>query len=145
MKRIIYFAILYICVFIVPALSVKDNHNTLSLLFQSSRRRRKVDYGTFIRFWHQSKNKQKSFSRRNSKRRPDYQNSPWAKLLRESDAIRDPETVEGGLFRRRFRVPYPIFEVIVQIVRREMWFREESRRNGKKYFLFLFQCLTLKI
>ena len=87
------------------------------------------------------KEKKKGFCRRNSKPRPDYRNAPWAKLLVENIAIRDPDTSEGQLFRRRFRVPFPIFEIIVSIVRREMWFREGGRRNGINIFVtFLLNC-----
>ena len=43
-----------------------------------------------------------------SKTVEDYEDSAWARFLRRPD-IKDPGTKDGKLFRRRFRVPCPVF------------------------------------
>ena len=58
----------------------------------------------------------KPFWRRLYRRRPNYSDSNWAFLL-AAGKCKNPLTREGKLFRRRFRVPYPIYEEIVRIVR----------------------------
>ncbi len=41
-----------------------------------------------------------------------YNESAWGRQLRDP-AIRNPLSTKGKLFRRRFRVPYPVFEEIL--------------------------------
>ena len=49
--------------------------------------------------------------------RPNYMASTWGRML-QSNRINDPTDRKGGkLFRRRFRVPYPIYLQIVDITR----------------------------
>ena len=46
--------------------------------------------------------------------RPDYKNSTWGKMLREeSNELRIPGSTAANLFRRRFRLPYPLFEMLM--------------------------------
>lgn len=45
--------------------------------------------------------------------RVDYDQTPWARMLQGNDH-KCCETRQGRLFRRRFRVPYPVFEYIVR-------------------------------
>ena len=40
--------------------------------------------------------------------------SEWGKLLQHPN-INDPRTTEGKRFRRRFRLPYPLFQYLVEI------------------------------
>ena len=63
------------------------------------------------------------FRRRLYRRRPNYSDSNWAFLL-AAGKCKNPLTREGKLFRRRFRVSYPIYEEIVRIVRDRKWFNE---------------------
>jgi hypothetical protein len=51
-------------------------------------------------------------------KRADFKESCWYRLYLDQDHIsyRDPTSKEGKLFRRRFRVPYPIFSRIVEIL-----------------------------
>ena len=58
--------------------------------------------------------------------RPDYDQSPWAHML-SGTAQKNPSLREGKLFRRRFRVPYPVFEYIVRVARERKWF---VNKNG---------------
>jgi hypothetical protein len=44
--------------------------------------------------------------------RPDYKASIWWQNYVMDDTVRDPTSVNGKKFRRRFRVPYPLFEVV---------------------------------
>lgn len=54
--------------------------------------------------------------------RPDYHNSAWAIMLREKeDALADPTTKDARLFRRRFRMPYPIFLELVKEIKSAGW------------------------
>jgi hypothetical protein len=48
----------------------------------------------------------------NVRKEETYSESAWGRMLRNPN-IKDPTTVAGKLFRRRFRVPYPLFEDIL--------------------------------
>jgi Plant transposon protein len=75
--------------------------------------------------------KLKLFKSRKSEDRPLYHMSTWGQLLL-SRRIKDPTDRKGGLlFRRRFRVPYPIFEKIVKLVREKGWFTEQKDVTGR--------------
>ena len=52
-----------------------------------------------------------------------YAESNWAKML-AFGLCKDPASKGGKLFRRRFRLPYPLFEEIIKIVRERNLFRE---------------------
>ena len=59
----------------------------------------------------------KLFKPRKYEGRPNYMASLWGSLL-SNDRVKDPADRKGGkLFRRRFRVPYPIFEQSVQMTK----------------------------
>ena len=50
----------------------------------------------------------------NATGRTDYANSTWAKMLRDNtEEFMKPESAMAKIFRRRFRVPYPIFVVVL--------------------------------
>ena len=62
--------------------------------------------------------------------RPNYMESTWGRMLR-SDRINDPTDRKGGkLFRRRFRVPYPIYLQLVDITRASGVFKETPDAAG---------------
>jgi hypothetical protein len=52
--------------------------------------------------------------------------SPWQKMLdghgKGENTIGDPETRDGKYFRRRFRMPYSLFCVTIQVMLSERWF-----------------------
>ena len=59
----------------------------------------------------------KVFQQRIYERRPIYVESSWGRIL-TNPRFQDPSDRRGGkLFRRRFRVPYPMFESLVKITR----------------------------
>ena len=63
--------------------------------------------------------------------RPIYSNSTWGQML-INPRVKDPADKKGGvLFRRRFRIPYPMFEQIVQLVRKKKWFSEKPDVTGR--------------
>lgn len=51
---------------------------------------------------------------RRSKPPVNYLTSVWWEMLQDP-RIKDPKSDEGKLFRRRFRVPFPVFERLTQI------------------------------
>jgi Plant transposon protein len=60
----------------------------------------------------------------------DYDYSTWGRML-VNDRIKDPGDRKGGkLFRRRFRVPYPLFEQLVAITMESGWFSEKANCAG---------------
>ena len=63
--------------------------------------------------------RKRPFQRRSPKKNKDvdpWRNNAWLQLLQDNQ-VKDPKTRQGKDFRRRFRVPYPVFERIVQICR----------------------------
>lgn len=68
--------------------------------------------------------KKRDFSGRRFERRPDYDKSTWGLMLL-NPRFKDPGDKKGGqLFRRRFRVPFPVFEEILGMTRSSGWFTE---------------------
>ena len=64
------------------------------------------------------------------KGRPNYIMSTWDRRL-QSERVTDPNDRKGGkLFRRRFRVPYPIFLQLVQLARASREFIENPDAAG---------------
>ena len=55
--------------------------------------------------------------------RPKYWESCWGKMLKK-EGINNPNSREGKLFRRRFRVPYSLYEGIV--ARARIWFPQRD-------------------
>lgn len=59
-----------------------------------------------------------------------YEYSDWGRMLL-NERIKDPADRKGGkLFRKRFRVPYPLFEKMVQMTRDAGWFSEKPNCAG---------------
>ncbi len=56
--------------------------------------------------------KKRQQKRRMSRPRRKYKESSWWQMLQDP-AVRDISTPEGKLFRRRFRVPFPLFEKLM--------------------------------
>ena len=73
----------------------------------------------------------KVFQQRIHERRPKYMESTWGRIL-TNPRFKDPSDRRGGkLFRRRFRVPYPMFEKLVEITRENHWFSERPDCTGR--------------
>jgi hypothetical protein len=71
------------------------------------------------------------FRPRRSEERPNYLASTWGRML-NNDRTKDPTDRKGGvLFRRRFRVPYPIFLKIVDMARAMECFAERPDCTGR--------------
>ena len=58
----------------------------------------------------------------------DYSNTNWAKFIAD-DSINDPDSRKGKLFRRRFRVPFHIFNFLCRICKLKNVFeiKDESK------------------
>ena len=72
--------------------------------------------------------------------RPDYQQSIWWKMIQHPD-ISNPDSRIHHLFRKRFRVPFPLFRYLLTIARENKWFPEATNPKRAK----LYVPLELKI
>ena len=54
--------------------------------------------------------------------RPDYSQSAWAIMLEAKEELSNPSSRQSKSFRRRFRLPYPVFLHLVGLVRERRWF-----------------------
>lgn len=71
------------------------------------------------------------YRQRKWEERPPYNMSPWGRML-VHPRTKDPTDRKGGkLFRRRFRVPFPLFERITELTRMNGWFSEEKDCAGR--------------
>jgi hypothetical protein len=76
--------------------------------------------------------KRRKFSPRKVEGRPLYEQSTWGLML-TNPRFQDPNDRKGGQqFRRRFRVPYPVFLEIVRMTRESGWFSEGPDAVGIK-------------
>ena len=74
----------------------------------------------------------RKFKPRKFQGRPPYETSTWGYML-SNPRSQDPTDRKGGqLFRRRFRVPFPIFLDIVKKTRENNWFTEGEDAVGIK-------------
>lgn len=63
--------------------------------------------------------------------RPNYALSTWGRMV-VHPRTKDPTDKKGGvLFRRRFRVPFPVFEALVVMARENEWFKEGNDAAGR--------------
>ncbi|KAG5188752.1 hypothetical protein JKP88DRAFT_303622 [Tribonema minus] len=53
--------------------------------------------------------------------RPDYRRTAWMTMLDNEAQLLDPTSREAKKFRRRFRLPYPMFKELVALVREKGW------------------------
>ena len=64
--------------------------------------------------------------------RPPYEMSCWGRML-VHPRTQDPTDRKGGvLFRTRFRVPFPLYERLVERTRGNSWFSEKNDAAGQK-------------
>ena len=72
------------------------------------------------------------FRVRKSEARPLYEYSTWGRMLM-NPRTQDPTDKKGGvLFRRRFRVPFPVFLRLVALTRENNWFTERPDASGRR-------------
>ena len=64
--------------------------------------------------------------KRNRQPRPDYTQMSWWRLIRHPD-IRDVNSRQHKYFRRRFRLPYALFEIIINMCYERNWFPVHTR------------------
>ena len=57
-------------------------------------------------------------TRTTRRRSPNLWETGWGRLLL-SDAIKDPDSYEAKIFRKRFRLPYPLFQRFVAECKRD--------------------------
>jgi hypothetical protein len=70
-------------------------------------------------------------SRSSDEPRADYWKSNWGRMLL-AGRCRIPGAKKGGKrFRRRFRVPFPVFSKILELVRGQKWFSEAKDASGR--------------
>lgn len=68
--------------------------------------------------------RRKEFKQRKFEKRPKYEQSTWGMMLAHP-RFKDPHDRKGGqLFRRRFRVPFPVYLEILRMTRESNWFSE---------------------
>ena len=77
-----------------------------------------------------SENRRGSAVRR-PERRPDYEHSLWATMLTDSQ-LQNPASRAGILFRRRFRVPYGLFRLIVDVATEKNWMGTNEQNAAKR-------------
>ena len=101
--------------------------------FMSERKKRRLDLMMVAKGKKaEAKKQMKIFRPRRVEDQPNYAASDWGRMLK-NDRIKDPLDRKGGkLFRRRFRVPYPIFIRLVQITRDSDWFSEKKNCAGRQ-------------
>ena len=59
--------------------------------------------------------------------RPDYEQSAWSVMLRSKEDLNNPSSRQAKQFRRRFRLPYPVFTHLVDIIRERSWLRSKEK------------------
>ena len=70
-----------------------------------------------------------------SRTRPSKERAPWHIMLslagKGINSIADENSPDGRYFRRRFRLPYALFEGLVQVMLADNWFPAEYESNGR--------------
>ena len=75
-------------------------------------------------------------TRKGTKRWPlgNYKETIWWKMIHTGE-VKDPTSKVGKLFRKRFRIPFPVFTQIMERVCREEWFPETERQLQSKNWI----------
>ena len=82
---------------------------------------------------HVGKLNEPNFRTRRWEGRPPQEMSCWGRML-VHPRTQDPTDRKGGvLFRTRFRVPFPLFERLVEMTRANGWLSESNDAVGQKY------------
>jgi hypothetical protein len=84
---------------------------------------------------HLPANARKGRRRSGVKSRPLKENAPWHIMLSHAgqgtNSVSDEHSVDGRYFRRRFRLPYALFEALIQVMLDDNWFPSEYEANGR--------------
>ena len=76
--------------------------------------------------------KPRGYSPRDMEERPPYSMSTWGRVL-VNPRCKNPFDKKGGiLFKRRFRLSYPMFQQIVDMTRENRWFSEAPDCAGRR-------------
>jgi hypothetical protein len=71
----------------------------------------------------------------NIKSRPTKESAPWHIMLslasQGKNGVADESSADGRYFRRRFRLPYALFESLIQVMLDDNWFPSEYEANGR--------------
>jgi hypothetical protein len=60
-------------------------------------------------------------------------NAPWQRMLdraEESNGVSVPDSIDGRYFRRRFRIPYKMFQALIQVMLDDDWFPGDFEADG---------------
>ena len=60
-------------------------------------------------------------------------NAPWQRMLdraQERDGVSDPDSIDGRYFRRRFRIPFKMFQALIQVILDDNWFPGDFEADG---------------
>ena len=60
--------------------------------------------------------------------------APWQRMLdraEESNGVSVPDSIDGRYFRRRFRIPYKMFQALIQVMLDDNWFPGDFEADGK--------------
>ena len=76
--------------------------------------------------------RRRKFTPRKFEGRPPYETSTWGYMLSNPRSQDPSDRKDGQLFRRRFRVPFPVFLDIVKMTRENKWFSEKEDAVGIK-------------
>jgi hypothetical protein len=89
------------------------------------------------------KNYSMPYKERAVKKRPNYSESLWGKLL-QSECLADPSHRDS---KTLFRIPYPVFKSLVQLVEDVEWFKvgksDASGRPAAPLDLKILSCLRV--
>ena len=64
--------------------------------------------------WRMQTSDMKARKRRRSASNTSFWETPWGELISSKNVV-NPKSREGKNFRRRFRLPYPLFQYLVQL------------------------------
>ena len=79
--------------------------------------------------------------RSNATGRPDYSDSTWGRMLKDPASLaelRNPHSDLALLFRRRFRVPFQLFELLLGWT--STWWRDEMKKGKLPLDSYFYSC-----
>lgn len=77
--------------------------------------------------------------RSNATGRPDYSDTTWGRMLKDPASLselRNPHSYLALLFRRRFRIPFQLFELLLSWTTN--WWRGEMKKGDSSFYLIFF-------
>ena len=119
---------------LIFSLNPKNENKWNLFKYLIKRKKRKVWRASLKNFGRQIK--ERVFRNRRVYMRKDPKTSTFWEYMTD-ERYRNPESRWGRIFRRRFRVPYPMFTKIVDIVRSKGWFNETQSAMQKRFKVYL--------